>query len=403
MLSTIGIVGWEHLEVVILSCLVSRFPILFVGTHGHNKTEGAEILSYATLGTSAKFQPYDTRLIQTEDLLGYANPYSMKEGKEISYVPTQISIFNADSVLFDEINRANPFVASKVMEVVRTRKVMGRQTPLQLVFAAANPPGEGYDTVYLDPAVVSRFSVIRLPDYLSDSDLLKVLSLPPSLGERARSDAVSSFKSFLDLAYSTTLSPDCVQNIRELVTKVVGVLRTELKLHVTPRQARYMVDLLTSCEIISSLGYKVKDKDRVAVLSSLIPEVTGMCKSKVDSSAVTAQLTRVVSGFRMRDSLITTMDILSLLRADVKDRPAWVSTVKSQIGSVHDASVLRKFILGATELFSSSSLDEDGYCSIVMDAMIRMCHLDKDLVPDVPVTASRSEVISWVRSFLVPS
>lgn len=403
MLETIGIVGWGDIEPVVLSCLVARFPILFVGTHGHNKTEGAEILTYAALGSSARFQPYDTRLIQTEDLLGYPNPYSMKEGIEIGYVPTPISIWNADSVLFDEINRANPFVSSKVMEIVRTRKVMGRQTPLQLVFAAANPPGSGYDTVYLDPAVVSRFSVISLPSFLSDSELLRVLSLPSSLVERAPHSSLQEFRELLDSARVRLRSPEESTPLRELVTKVVSILRTEIKLHVTPRQARYMVDLLSASEALASLGYPMKDSSRVSILSSLIPEITGMCKSHIDPKTVSIQLTRVVSGFRLQDKLVTTLGLLDLLRADVNDRPAWISTVKAQIPSVHEPKVLREFLIGATDLLSSSVLDEDGYCSIVMDALLRLCYLEKDSLPDIPLTAGRSELFSWVRSFLVAS
>jgi hypothetical protein len=66
-------------------------------------------------------------------------------------------------VLFDEINRANPFIQSKLHELIRTRTLMGLPTILKMVFSAVNPP-ERYQSGYMDIALAFRFVCVQVPN-----------------------------------------------------------------------------------------------------------------------------------------------------------------------------------------------------------------------------------------------
>ena len=74
-----------------------------------------------------------------------------------------------NAALFDEINRANPFIQSKLHELIRTRTLMGLPTQLRMVFSAVNPP-ERYQSGYMDMALASRFICIQVPNITAMKD-----------------------------------------------------------------------------------------------------------------------------------------------------------------------------------------------------------------------------------------
>ncbi len=406
MLENIGIIGWRDIEATVLSALVARYPLMLVGSHGANKTEGAEILTYATLGRDARFQSYDTRLIHQDDLLGYANPASLREGGLVTYAHTEISIWGAKSVLLDEFNRVNPFIASKTMEIVRTKKVMGRSLVLELVFASANPPGGVYDTVYLDPAVASRFSIVRVPDCLSGPDLDTVLSLPDGLDERVCPEALLRFRQTIDAARSYTFSEEDQAKVRGVVRSLMLTLRTEPHppVHVSARQGRAMVRLLLACEALCRVepSLKFTEKMKTSLLMSLLPELSGMCRSTISDSVVQSHITRTLSGFRLGDPLVTTSGLLPLLNSKVLDRHAWLGTVKSRIQTCTEASEVYSFLSRLVEMHSEGKLDSDTYSALVAEGVVQYLSLaaDESDARLVPVTWDRVELKTYLQCLL---
>lgn len=406
MLESIGIIGWKDIEATVLSALVARHPLMLVGAHGANKTEGAEILTYATLGREARFQPYDTRLIHQDDLLGYANPASLREGGLVTYAHTEISIWGARSILLDEFNRVNPFIASKTMEIVRTKKVMGRALDLELVFASANPPGGVYDTVYLDPAVASRFSIVRVPDRLSSSDLDKVLALSDTMESRVSSAALLLFKDVIDQARSVTFPEKEVQKVRNLVRTLILALRTEPHppIHVSPRQGRVMVHMLLACEALGVVRQDLKfsEKAKTSLLMSLLPEISGMCRSTVGDSIVQSHISRTLSGFRLGDPLVTSSGLIDLLASKVPDRPVWVATVKSRVQTCTDPTEVREFLYKLTGMLEGRALDSDTFSSLCTSGISQYLDLSTDErdTRAIPVSWDRIEFQMYLRTLL---
>jgi hypothetical protein len=110
-----------------------------------------------------------------DDLIGFMNPKSLARG-ELDFVHTPLSIWKADAVLFDEINRANPFIQSKLHELIRRRRLLGLTTNIKILFSAVNPP-ERYQSGYMDMALASRFACAQVPNITSmkEADVNQIL------------------------------------------------------------------------------------------------------------------------------------------------------------------------------------------------------------------------------------
>ncbi|MEM3396865.1 MAG: MoxR family ATPase [Thermoplasmata archaeon] len=161
-LERLKVYGCDEIEDVVLAGLVSGDPVLLVGTHGSAKTMLCENIAKA-LGL--RFIAYDASKALFEDVLGYPDPFHIKEGK-VRYVQTPISIQNREFVLIDEISRASYQMQSKWLEVIRSRRIMGENLEnLKYVFAAMNPPGYP-GTRPLDSALSGRFAyIVWMPEY----------------------------------------------------------------------------------------------------------------------------------------------------------------------------------------------------------------------------------------------
>ena len=59
----IGIHGWDDIEALILSAVVSDLSVLFIGDIGSNKTEGSKIIAKAVLGPNIKFRNYEVSIL----------------------------------------------------------------------------------------------------------------------------------------------------------------------------------------------------------------------------------------------------------------------------------------------------------------------------------------------------
>jgi len=156
MLEKIGIYGMEKVESAILAGLVTGDPVLLVGSHGTAKTLLCSRLAKA-LGIA--FWAYDASKALFEDVLGFPDPTSLARG-QVEYVPTPISIWGKEFVLIDELSRANPSMQNKWLEIIRSRRMMGKSLPeLKYIFAAMNPPTY-LGTHPLDEALAGRFAII---------------------------------------------------------------------------------------------------------------------------------------------------------------------------------------------------------------------------------------------------
>jgi len=176
ILREIGIYGWTpEDENLVLASLLTGDPLLMIGAHGSAKTHVAYKLAEAL---DKRFLSYDASKALFEDVLGFPNVESLKAGK-VEYVPSEVTIWDKEFVLIDEINRALPELQAKWLEIIRSRKIMGFPTDVKWCWAAMNPMTARYNgTQAMDAALIGRFATFLYPPEaldMEESDRVRVV------------------------------------------------------------------------------------------------------------------------------------------------------------------------------------------------------------------------------------
>ena len=180
----LGLFGWTHLEPVILAALASESPMLLIGRHGSAKSFILERLAEAL---KMEFRCYNASLINYDDLVGI--PIPVNNNTSLSYISNPNSIWNAEVVFIDELNRTKPELQNKLFPIIYDKRVQGTNlSKLKYRWAAMNPPSKDDDeeedelsyigAMPLDPALADRFTfIIDVPtwDDLNDKDKKNML------------------------------------------------------------------------------------------------------------------------------------------------------------------------------------------------------------------------------------
>lgn len=174
----LGLYGWSNLEPIILAALTSESPMLLIGKHGSAKSFILERLAEAL---NLEFRFYNASLINYDDLVGI--PIPINNNTSLSYISNPNSIWDAEVVFIDELNRTKPELQNKLFPIIYDKRVQGiNLTKLKYRWAAMNPPSKDDDedelsyigTSFLDPALADRFSyIIDVPTWEDLSNLDK--------------------------------------------------------------------------------------------------------------------------------------------------------------------------------------------------------------------------------------
>ena len=168
-LSTIGVYGYDEVEPIVLAALVTEDPLLLIGKAGTGKTYLLNSLSEA-LGLEHRH--YNASLIAFDDLVGF--PYPEPDNQSVRYLETPATVWQAESVLVDEISRCKPEHQNRLFSLVHERRIQGiRIEKLRYRWAAMNPcdvdqgVADSYEgSLPLDQALADRFAfVLEVPDW----------------------------------------------------------------------------------------------------------------------------------------------------------------------------------------------------------------------------------------------
>lgn len=225
-LEELGVYGWPiEDEDLLLASLVTGDPLLMVGRHGGSKTHVATKVAQAL---DVNFIAYDASKSLFEDVLGFPNVERLREGR-VEYLPSEVTVWDKDFILVDEINRAVEELQSKWLELIRSRRCMGKTTSVKWVWSAMNPNVDGeYGVQQLDPALVGRFATfIYPPDVLAmeEADRIRVVS-------HINGDDAPALTYWIPFEADTakTVSEDHVawvgQKMRQLLTEASKLFRT---------------------------------------------------------------------------------------------------------------------------------------------------------------------------------
>lgn len=274
-LPALGVYGFDHYEPVILAALVSEDPMLLIGRSGTGKTFLLNSLSEA-LGLEHRH--YNASLISFDDLVGF--PYPDAENAGVRFLETPATVWNAESVLIDEISRCKPEHQNRLFSLVHERRVQGIRLPkLRYRWAAMNPAAteqtdlESYSgSEPLDPALADRFAIfVRAVDWddLNEAERLAVTS-PAGEGRLASDDG--RLRSHIESCRHRFLAQveDCPRDILDYVTTAVTALNG-VKARVSPRRARLMARSLLAATLVTGAFQEAVAR---LVLECSLPHVT---------------------------------------------------------------------------------------------------------------------------------
>lgn len=244
-LRSLGIVGWDLVEPAILAAVAAEWPLLLIGPHGSAKTL---LLARLADCLGLEHRQYNASLLNFDDLVGFPVP----ENGKVVYLQTPSTIWEAESVFFDEVSRCRPDLQNKLFPIVHDRVVQG--VPLRRLrhrWAAMNPPprvdGPSADQEYvgaepLDIALADRFAfVVNVPAFgdLTRAEQLQVLDR----GGRLSPDAAATFTEALASIRSALEADD---GWRRAAVEYVHMAATKLDEAGHPLSTRRAVQLVSN-------------------------------------------------------------------------------------------------------------------------------------------------------------
>jgi len=136
LLRSLNLFGLDHLDPVILASLADCKPLLLIGRHG---TAKSELLNRIAGALKLRHRHYNASLIAFDDLLGF--PVPNPERSALTYLRTEGDLWDAQSVLLDEISRCRPEHQNKLFSIIHERRIQGLLLD-QLSYrrSAMNPP-----------------------------------------------------------------------------------------------------------------------------------------------------------------------------------------------------------------------------------------------------------------------
>ena len=273
---TLDVLGWEHLDAVLLASLATEAPLLLVGPHGTAKSLLVERIA-AALGLSMRH--YNAALLNYDDLVGI--PMPDEAGQTLNFIKTPGTIWGAGFVFFDEISRCRADLQNKLFPIIHERRVVGIGLDgLQHRWAAMNPPapdepvsGNGTATDYyfgsepLDPALTDRFPyIINVPSWSQlDKDVRYALvaSQAADRGPAEETDALSLEKMVQQTA---DLIPDLQDAFADWLGDYVVYLMDLLEhagLPQSARRARMLSQSIIAVHAARMVIEDVRDPDAV--------------------------------------------------------------------------------------------------------------------------------------------
>ncbi len=270
IMENLGLYGWESYEPVILAALASEEPLLLVGRHGSAKSLLLESLSKAM---GLEFRNYNASLIDYDDLVGI--PFPVNNNTSLSYISNPSSIWGAEVVFIDELNRVKPDLQNKLFPIIYEKRVQGQDlSKLRYRWAAMNPPsGEDEDVDYLgasplDPALADRFPfILKVPTYedLSSESRRSLLLAGFSTKERGKVDLPSLVKE--TKANMDELCPSFAERIARYTECLMDELKEKFG-YFSARRAvmmeRTLLGILASLKTLKDHGADVMDDFRTA-------------------------------------------------------------------------------------------------------------------------------------------
>ena len=337
----LGLFGWKTLEPVILAALATELPMLLVGKHGSAKSFLLERLAESL---NLNFRSYNASLINYDDLVGI--PIPANNNTTLEYISNPNSIWDAEVVFIDEINRTKPELQNKLFPIIYDKRVQGQKLEkLKYRWAAMNPSfsDEDDDIAYfgampLDPALADRFPfIIEVPEWddLSKKDKKNILFD----ADKGKHDFPVDIKELVDKvkAKIKEISLSKQGEIANYILVLMDVLKSSLG-YISARRATMFQETLIAI-YASMLVLSEYNKEEVSFINSIylhiqttLPLTVNMHIDKgllLTIAGKALQTTKVGKSFESELLLIT--DPAKQIRFAIKNRNAIKNSTLSEV------------------------------------------------------------------------
>lgn len=254
-LRSLGVYGYDSVESVILAALITEDPLLLIGKAGTGKTFLLNSLSEA-LGLEHRH--YNAALISFDDLVGF--PYPKADGSDIRYLQTPATVWQAESVLVDELSRCKPEHQNRFFSLIHERRLQGiKLDRLRHRWAAMNPAsldgaGGYFGCDPLDPALADRFAfIITVADWdeLTEEDRRAVAD---PRGDGVISDDGGRLRQDVDQWRQKFLRRLGQENgIEQNYARLVATALWDARVRLSPRRVRQLARNLIALSVVSPL------------------------------------------------------------------------------------------------------------------------------------------------------
>ena len=268
LLRKLGVYGFDHLELVILASLVSEDPLLLIGKAGTGKTY---LLNSISEALNLNHRHYNASFISFDDLIGF--PYPDSEGKAVSFLKTPATIWDAESVLIDELSRCKPETQNKFFSIIHEKKIQGiALEKLKYRWAAMNPlmkesgdSDEFYEGSYsLDQALADRFAfIIEVPDWDELTKKEQELVIYPA-GEVAISESSQELMRVVE-----DLKPKFLERIKNperetvMYCRIISTILGATGFRISPRRARLLArNFIALFLVAEEPGFALNEYDK---------------------------------------------------------------------------------------------------------------------------------------------
>jgi hypothetical protein len=149
--------GPELLEVIDLVYRAGRSAML----HGRPGVGKSELFAAAAKGLGVDFLALDLSVMEPPDLVGL--PRIDEHGRTVYAAPAQLPRKGAGLLLLEELNRAPRYMRAPCLQLLTARRCNDyRLPPAWVPFAAVNDAEDGCDVDEIDPALMARFTHVRV-------------------------------------------------------------------------------------------------------------------------------------------------------------------------------------------------------------------------------------------------
>lgn len=135
----------------------ANLPVLLTGKHGISKSE---MFKAAALELGISCIARDLSVMDNTDLIGLPEK---RDGRTHYCPPSFLPKEGKGLLVFEELNRSDRCMMAPCLQLLTERTLNDYKLPEGwLPVASINPPEDGYDVNELDPALLSRFLVIKM-------------------------------------------------------------------------------------------------------------------------------------------------------------------------------------------------------------------------------------------------